>query len=47
MLKILLVTSGTVQNMLLFPLSKILNNKYNFQSNVMNINKLTNLNKIS
>jgi spore maturation protein CgeB len=47
MLKILIVTSGTVQNMLLFPLSKILNNKYNFQSNVMNINKLTNLNKIS
>jgi len=47
MLKILIVTSGTVQNMLLLPLSKILNNKYNFKTNVININKLTNLNKIS
>jgi len=33
--------------MLLFPLSKILNNKYNFQTYVINVNKLTNLNKIS
>jgi spore maturation protein CgeB len=47
MLKILIITSGTVQNMLLFPLSKILNNKYNFKTSVINVNKLTNLNKIS
>ena len=47
MFKILVVTSGTVQNMLLLPLSKILNNKYNFKTNVININKLTNSNKLS
>ena len=47
MLRILIVTTGTVQNMLLFPLSKILNIKYNFHTYIININKLTNLNKIS